>query len=35
MTDVEGSHCSSEPLLDGKMGTLNENDDDDDENMYL
>ena len=30
-TDVEGSHCPSNPVLDRKMWMLNENDDDDDD----
>ena len=29
-TDVEGSHCLSNPILNGKMQTLKKNDDDDD-----
>ena len=33
LTDVEGSHRPSNPILDEKMWMLNENDDDDDDEM--
>ena len=31
LTDVESSHCPSNPILDGKIRMLNENDDDGDD----
>ena len=33
---MEGSHCLSDPILDGKMLTLNKNDDDDgDDDQFI
>ena len=35
LTDVDSSHRSFNPILDGKMQTLNKNDDDDKDDLFL